>query len=651
MKNNCLCEKRIKYAVTGATILFLWLFLFVIPVSQAQNETQRLAELHKMVPKDSLVINEMLVLTSRLMEANPDSAAEYLKEIRQDAEELQYYIGLYKYAGQLVELKNIKCDYENTRDALESLLEKYESKFTEQQQFRLWTNLADLYADCGDSETALSMLNNNLKEADQDEIRAHILANRGNILTRKGSYKLAINDYLLALKYYDSVNDYSRAQVIYNNLGYINSTIENFREALKNYLTALQYAEKINDKHLIESSYSNIGTVYKQLNKPEEAIRYYEKALALSIELKSFMIQAQNLMNLGNIYEHSNQFKRALENYKQSLDICYANNISFGILLNYYNIGFIHYTNKAYTLALQSVDSAYVYAVKLGLPNEKSSIYELYSSIYEETGQVANALAYHKKFYLLHDSLFSVENQVAVREMEKKYQTEKKELENETLKAQLKNKEQKLLFRNIILIVVLIGIVVLGSLLFNSIRLYKDRGLAYDVLMNSMKKREEVTPVADDISIPDKKPGFEPNENEILFGRIRQLYEDEKLWLNPKLRVDDIAAQLGTSRKAIALALNKVNYPSFITFTNDYRVEFAKKLMGEPDYKNYKLEAIASMAGFGTKQQFHRVFQIHTGLKPSYYQKNLHLVNNDHDLYPPSELNTVQELSSQSGIV
>lgn len=103
-------------------------------------------------------------------------------------------------------------------------------------------------------------------------------------------------------------------------------------------------------------------------------------------------------------------------------------------------------------------------------------------------------------------------------------------------------------------------------------------------------------------------------------GQLENYFESEKPYLNEDLRLDDIAASLGVPAYQLSEVINESFGKNFFEFTNSYRVEEAKGLLGNPQYSHQKILAIAFDAGFGNKATFNRVFKKNTGLTPSQFK-------------------------------
>lgn len=104
------------------------------------------------------------------------------------------------------------------------------------------------------------------------------------------------------------------------------------------------------------------------------------------------------------------------------------------------------------------------------------------------------------------------------------------------------------------------------------------------------------------------------------FSRIQKLVEDEKLYLNPKLTINDISTRLNLNINYISKAINTVGNCNFFEFINRYRVNEFKKEVLNPVNANYTLLAIAIQCGFNSKASFNRIFKNTTGITPAEYK-------------------------------
>lgn len=103
-----------------------------------------------------------------------------------------------------------------------------------------------------------------------------------------------------------------------------------------------------------------------------------------------------------------------------------------------------------------------------------------------------------------------------------------------------------------------------------------------------------------------------------LGSKIRRLFEDEQIYLNPTLKVSDLAMELATNRTYISNQINREMGMTFYDYVNGMRVEHAKRLIRDSEEN---LKEIALSSGFSSASAFTRVFQREVGMTPTEYRQ------------------------------
>lgn len=118
--------------------------------------------------------------------------------------------------------------------------------------------------------------------------------------------------------------------------------------------------------------------------------------------------------------------------------------------------------------------------------------------------------------------------------------------------------------------------------------------------------------------VAEQPVGPEPEElklqQEAAFaGRMYLLFEKEHVYLNPRLRLSELAMLLGTNRTYLSQYFNQNCESTFYDFVNDYRIHHAKLLLHSTDDT---LETIAMNSGFNSLSTFRRAFVQREGMSP-----------------------------------
>lgn len=122
----------------------------------------------------------------------------------------------------------------------------------------------------------------------------------------------------------------------------------------------------------------------------------------------------------------------------------------------------------------------------------------------------------------------------------------------------------------------------------------------------------EPQPVAEQLVEPE--PEELKLQQEAAFAeRMYLLFEKEHVYLNPRLRLSELAMLLGTNRTYLSQYFNQNCESTFYDFVNDYRIHHAKLLLHSTDDT---LETIAMNSGFNSLSTFRRAFVQREGMSP-----------------------------------
>lgn len=112
------------------------------------------------------------------------------------------------------------------------------------------------------------------------------------------------------------------------------------------------------------------------------------------------------------------------------------------------------------------------------------------------------------------------------------------------------------------------------------------------------------------------------DKNAVLVN-LNDILKIDKLYTNPQLNLDTLAAALNISKYHLSQLINQELGKNFYELINDYRVEAAKKLMKDPNYNHLTLSSLGLEVGFNSKASFYRAFKRKTGSTPAAYKKEL----------------------------
>lgn len=167
----------------------------------------------------------------------------------------------------------------------------------------------------------------------------------------------------------------------------------------------------------------------------------------------------------------------------------------------------------------------------------------------------------------------------------------------------------------------LIAMLVLAYFTFRQPLLYKEEQI--EVLKQeeqkaipSMLQKEKSVQTTNNFSISD-------DEKKAYITKIENYFEETKPYLNPKIRMPELARSLNIPRHIFSFIINEHYQMNFFNLINKYRIEYAKKLLKDNEHQFYTLETISQMSGFNSRSTFNKSFKALEGVSPKAFQKEL----------------------------
>lgn len=123
-------------------------------------------------------------------------------------------------------------------------------------------------------------------------------------------------------------------------------------------------------------------------------------------------------------------------------------------------------------------------------------------------------------------------------------------------------------------------------------------------------------------TIPYQNSLLSEAEKKSISESIIDVFEHQKIFLNPELNMDMLAEKLKTPKHQLTEVLTTTIQKNFFQLVNSYRVEAVKKMLLDSK-NNYSIEAIGYECGFSSKSTFYSVFKNMTNETPIQF-KNRH---------------------------
>jgi AraC-like DNA-binding protein len=108
-----------------------------------------------------------------------------------------------------------------------------------------------------------------------------------------------------------------------------------------------------------------------------------------------------------------------------------------------------------------------------------------------------------------------------------------------------------------------------------------------------------------------------------IYAKALKLVVDEKQFRNPSLSLKSLSESLHVSPQVLSQVINQKSTGNFNSFVNAFRIEEAKRLLHQEEFKNQTIASIAFEVGFNSISSFNTAFKKATGETPMAYRQRL----------------------------
>jgi len=250
-----------------------------------------------------------------------------------------------------------------------------------------------------------------------------------------GKYDKALDYSIKSLRIFESLKDTVDIAITLTNIGDLYSITKDYDRALAYFSRAEEMALNHTDYVHIGNLYNDKGLIFKRQGALHKADSLFNKALNIykKAQFKEGVAVAQQ--NLGALKVDEAKCKDGLVYLKKSLIFFKSVNYTEDISKVYIDMAKAYNCMQKYDTAIFYLNKAIRNSEALGNPPLKlTSLYELQQSYYN-IGYFDSAFQTQKKYYQLKDSLQSVDVEIRIAELQKKYDVEKVQKEAQLYKT------------------------------------------------------------------------------------------------------------------------------------------------------------------------------------------------------------------------
>ncbi len=255
----------------------------------------------------------------------------------------------------------------------------------------------------------------------------------GLIQQERGEYSDFVYTQIEALKIFETLKDTLNYTKVLNNLGEVYFQLRDYDNAKETHREAIKLRKLINDKEGLAVSYLNLGNCY--LNN-EEALELLNKALDLLLELNLTLQAGIAHHNLAITHKQLGNYEKTLIHINEAIKIKEEHGGLATIADTYMAAGDIFRQNKEFKKAIYYLKQSEKISTENEINNNFEFLYHYLATYYSDIGKMDSAYYYEKKCVDIKNQLFQDKMYNHVAGMQIKYDTEKKEAENEQLKIE-----------------------------------------------------------------------------------------------------------------------------------------------------------------------------------------------------------------------
>lgn len=440
---------------------------------------------------------------------------------------------------------------------------------------------------------------------------------KASLYREKRDFKKALNTFLKANKYAKKHDD--KYCFFQSNLqiGILKDRIGNYNEALKIHKENINFVKKnsdvISQKDYLSSVFA-LAFTYKNLRQLDSAGYYNDYGLEKSKNNNFNDLYHHFLLNKGIIQFSKKEFLEAEINLHDAKDFFKEQENLPNTAEAHFYLGKIKFElknkNKG-VFHLKRVDS--IFNIMNDLIPEIRETYYILSEYYEKKKDIGNQLRYTQKL-IRADSILN-SNYIYINEnLKYKYDIPKYTAVKEELIKSLENKNKSIYYYSLLALFLASSIII--YLIVRQVILKKRFNLL--IKNESVKDKKEIENTFDsqELDIPE----------EILNNIIRSIknFEADNKFIDSKITLTSLAKDFNTNTTYLSRAINHLKNKNINVYLNELRIDFAiEKIKTDSKFRKYTIKAIAKEVGFKSSETFSKTFLKKTGLKPSYFIKQV----------------------------
>ncbi len=243
----------------------------------------------------------------------------------------------------------------------------------------------------------------------------------------------ALQAYFEALRLTEELGKHEQHAELLLDIGSIETEMEHHDKAEAAYLKCIEISLEHDHPNYLNSAYNNLGVHYKLKDDFDKCIEYFKKSRDLMMERGDSLKATTVIINMALVYAEMGQFDASKAELDRALEIQKKFNDRMGILNTLTSATYNYSQSDNVSPGISYGKEALELAQEFKSFYHLRYIHEFLSIIYEKKDDPKNAFVHYKQMVAFQDSLDQDENEKIMKELETKYETEKKETEIKNL--------------------------------------------------------------------------------------------------------------------------------------------------------------------------------------------------------------------------
>lgn len=308
--------------------------------------------------------------------------------------------------------------------------------------YRCMNILVLVYQDIGKLDSAYAVARRGYelsKRLKSEQGQSYFLADFGALDRFNGKYDTAIESFIKAIELAEKGKDSIHLTFLYNVIGITLFDVKDYNRSISYLKHGLLISERLKSETRLTEYYLNLGSSYSEANKVDSALYFWHKCQALAEKNDYHDMLSAAYNNIAGFHFSRGEYEKTLEYGLKSLAIAEKYHDKQSSILYNVNIGALYAELGKHDKAHFHLDKGIALARSYGYKKLLADGYQGKAEAYELVNDYKRSLEYHKMWKDLQDSLFNLESNKQISELNAKYETEKNQQ-----KIQLLSKESAL---------------------------------------------------------------------------------------------------------------------------------------------------------------------------------------------------------------